>query len=178
MKYFLRGLCLFILFCLPTQVQAEIKAYFSPNGGCQEAVVAEINKAQKSINIAMYSFTSREIAQAVLTALERHVKVRIVLDKAQKNEHYSKSRYLISKGVDIKYHLGPGLMHNKFSVIDGQEVLTGSFNWTASAEKRNDENLLILTDKELAEKYTNQFKYLWSQSGEDGLKEVQSESKE
>jgi len=107
-------------------VQADIKVYFSPNGGCQEAVIREISKAQKSIDIAMYSFTTRDVAQALVEAKNRNVKVRIVLDKAQKNEHYSKSRYLISKGFDVKYHLGKGLMHNKFAVIDGTVLLTGS----------------------------------------------------
>jgi phosphatidylserine/phosphatidylglycerophosphate/cardiolipin synthase-like enzyme len=178
MKYFLRALCLFFLFAVSSLVYADTQVYFSPNGGCQGAVITEINKAQKSIDVAIYSFTSREIAQALVEAESRHIKVRIVLDKAQKNERYSKSRYLISKGLDVKYHSGPGLMHNKFAVIDGQVLLTGSFNWTASAEERNDENLLIILDKELSEKYADRFKRLWAESGEGEFTEVQSEGKE
>ena len=178
MKYFLIALILILNFSLSSVVNADSNVYFSPNGGCQEAVVNEINNAQKSVDIAMYSFTSRPIAQALVDAKIRQVKIRIVLDKAQKNERYSKSRYLISKGIDIKYHLGDGLMHNKFSVIDGQEVLTGSFNWTASAEKRNEENLLVITDKELSEKYSERFNRLWAESGDREFTEVQSEGKE
>ncbi len=178
MKFFLRAFGLFYLFAGSSLVYAQTQVYFSPNGGCQEAVVSEINKAQKSIDIAMYSLTSRDIAQALVEAKERHVKIRIVLDKAQKNERYSKSRYLISKGLDVKYDLGPGLMHNKFAVIDGQEVLTGSFNWTASADKRNEENLLVITDKELSGKYSERYERIWAGSGDGEFTEVQSEDKE
>ena len=100
----------------------------------------------------MYSFTSREIAQALIEAKKRDVKVKITMDNAQIKDHYSKSRYLAAKGFNIKFHMGPGLMHDKFAVIDDKEVLTGSFNWTTSAERKNAENLLIITNKELAHK--------------------------
>ncbi len=166
MKYFLSALSFLFLLGLTPLAHADTRAYFSPNGGCQDAVITEITKAQKSIDIAMYSITSREIAQAILKAKERNVKVRIVLDRSQIQEHFSKSRYLINKGIDVKFHLGPGLMHDKFAVIDDQVLLTGSFNWTVSADKKNAENLLVITDKELARKYTKEFKHLWNQSGQ------------
>ena len=164
MKYFLSGIILFQLFGFPSLVHAETKVYFSPNGGCQNAVISEISKAQKSIDIAMYSFTSREIAQELVKAKDRKVKIRIVLDKGQKTEEYSKSRYLIEKGFEVKYHSGDGLMHNKFAVIDGRVLLTGSFNWTASAEQRNEENLLIITDNGVIKKYAERFERLWKGS--------------
>ena len=155
-----------ILFILVPFVSfaSNSKVYFSPNGGCQEAVVTEISKAKKSIDIAMYSFTSREIAQELVKAKDRKVKIRIVLDKGQKTENYSKSRYLIEKDFEVKYHNGDGLMHNKFSVFDGKVLITGSFNWTAGAESKNEENLLIMTDKYLIKKYEDRFDYLWKSS--------------
>ena len=91
MKYLLSGIILFLLFGFPSLAHADTKVYFSPNGGCQEAVLSEISNAKKSIDIAMYSFTSREIAQALVEAQKRQVKIRIVLDKAQRNETYSKA---------------------------------------------------------------------------------------
>lgn len=151
---------------------AEPRVYFSPKGGCQEAVITEINKARETIDIAMYSFTSREIAQALIKAKKRDVKVRIAMDNDQIKDHTSKSRYLISKGITVKFHMGPGLLHDKFAVIDDKTVITGSFNWTNAADKKNAENLLILNDKSLAQKYKNQFKIIWSQSGESQLKEL------
>jgi phosphatidylserine/phosphatidylglycerophosphate/cardiolipin synthase-like enzyme len=171
MKYFLKGLILFFLINLTTLAHAETKVYFSPNGNCQEVIVTEINKAHTSIDVAMFAFTSREIAQALLEAQKREVKIKIVLDTAQIKDRYSKSRYLLGKGLNVKFRMGPGLMHNKFAVIDDRVVITGSFNWTVTADKKNSENLLVITDKELAQKYTKQFKYLWSQSGEGQSKE-------
>jgi len=171
MKYFLSGIITFLLFGFTSLVHADTKVYFSPNGGCQEAVIREISKAQKSIDIAMYSFTSREIVQELVKAKEKKVKIRIVLDKGQKTEEYSKSRYLISKGADVRFHLGTGLMHNKFALIDGRVVLTGSFNWTAAADQKNAENLLILTENGIAKKYVNQFERLWTESGNGELKD-------
>jgi len=178
MKYFLKLAGLLLLVCVASRAFADSKAYFSPNGGCQEAVATEIGKAQRSIDIAMYSFTSREIAQALVDAKKRQIKIRIVLDNAQIKEPFSKSRYLIGKGLNVKFALGPGLMHHKFALIDNRVLLTGSFNWTVSAEKKNAENLLILTDKELVSKYTKQFKHLWAQSGEGVFKEDKSETKD
>lgn len=166
MTYSLRCLIFLGLMILPTLSRAEIKVYFSPNGGCQQAIISEINKAQKSIDVAMYSFTSREIAQALVVARERHVKIRILLDIFEIKDHYSKSRFLINKGFAIKFHLGPGLMHDKFVVIDERVVVTGSFNWTITAETKNAENLLVINDKELARSYEKHFKHLWTQSGE------------
>ena len=178
MNYFLSSLCFFLLFFTAPIAHADTKVYFSPNGGCQEAVIREISKAQQSIDLAMYSITSREIAQALVKAKEREIKIRVVLDRSQTKEYYSKSKYLINKGLDVKFKLGPGLMHDKFAVIDGKVLLTGSFNWTASAEKKNAENLLVITDKEIAEKFAKQFKHLWNQSGQAEINEKGTKVKE
>jgi phosphatidylserine/phosphatidylglycerophosphate/cardiolipin synthase-like enzyme len=148
-------------------VAGDIKVYFSPNGGCQQAVISEIKKAAHTIDIAMYYLSSRDIAQALVKARENNVRVRIVLDQGQEIEPASKSSYFIKHGFDIRYHLGFGLMHNKFAIIDGRTLITGSFNWTLTAEERNEENLLIITDESTIEKYENRFNYLWSTSRED-----------
>ena len=175
MKHLLRGLALFFLISMTSLAHAETKVYFSPNGGCQEAIVTELNKAQKSIDIAMFSFTSREIANALIEAKQRHLKIRITLNIDQIKDPYSKCKFLVSKGINVKFHMGQGLMHNKFAVIDNLVVLTGSFNWTATAERKNSENLLIIRDEELAKADTKQFKHLWSQSGQGQIKVARPE---
>jgi phosphatidylserine/phosphatidylglycerophosphate/cardiolipin synthase-like enzyme len=87
--------------------------------------------------------------------------VRIVLDKSQETQDYSKSRYLIKRGFEVKYYTGQGLMHNKFAIIDNEVLITGSFNWTPTADRKNEENLLIMTDRWLIKKYAERFEYLW-----------------
>src|ERR1035437_11022315 len=154
---------LFFLFYLAqwSSGAQDIKVYFSPNGGCKQAVISEIRKASQTIDIAMYYLSSRDIAKALVQASDNNVRVRIVLDQSQEIESASKSGYLIKQGIKVRYHLGFGLMHNKFAIIDGKSLITGSFNWTLTAEERNEENLLIITDQETIEKYKERFKYLW-----------------
>lgn len=159
---------LLVIFLLTTDLDLgaaeNIKVYFSPNGGCQQAVISEIKKATQTIDIAMYYLSSRQIAQALVRSRENNVRVRIVLDQGQEIESASKSGYFIKHGFDIRYHLGFGLMHNKFAIIDGKTLITGSFNWTLTAEERNEENLLIITDEGTIEKYERRFQYLWDTS--------------
>ena len=150
--------------CLAADLPAKTRVYFSPNGGCQDAVIATIDNAKETIDIAMYYLTAREIAQTLVKAQERKVKVRIVLDQSQETQKYSKSHYLIKEGVDARYHVGPGLMHNKFVVIDGKILITGSFNWTPTADQKNEENMLIINDKKTIEEYAKRFEYLWKGS--------------
>ena len=135
--------------------------YFSPNGGAEDAIVDAIDRAKHTIDIAIYTFTSRPIARALLEAMDAGVKVRIVMDREQSRDRYSKYRYLKKRGVPIELHRGDGLMHNKFAVIDTQIVITGSFNWTASAELYNYENLLVINSPQLARIYEEEFTRLW-----------------
>ena len=141
------------------------KVLFSPNGGCQQAIVNEINGAVNSIDIAMYLLTSREISQALIDAKGRGVVIRIFLDQEQANTEYSKSRYLAGGGIAVRYYRGEGIMHNKFAIIDNRVLITGSFNWTPTADRKNQENLLIINDKDLIKEYSNRFELLWRAGG-------------
>ena len=161
---------LVLIVFFPHLLFADIKVYFSPNGGCQAAVISQIQKAHKTIDIAMYYFTSREIAQTLIKAKKRGVSIRMVLDRSQRGQIYSKSKYFIKKGLAVKYHEGSGLMHNKFAVIDGEVLVTGSFNWTATAEQKNEENLLVISGEDLSREYEKRFEYLWMGSGDRVLK--------
>jgi len=144
------------------------KVYFSPNGGCRDEVVSQISKARKSIDIAMYDFTSWPIAKELLKAKKSGVVIRIVLDKAQETQASSMRKYLTQKGFELRFHNGPGLMHNKFAIIDGQTLLTGSFNWTISADLKNEENLIVLTDAGVIRDYERRFEYIYRGSSKKG----------
>ena len=135
----------------------EIKVFFSPNGGCKQAVISEIRKATQTIDIAMYYLSSSQIAQALVKAQDNNVRVRVVLDQGQEIEHASKSTFLVKHGFQVRYHLGFGLMHNKFTIIDGRSLITGSFNWTLTAEEKNEENLLIISDNDVIKEYERRF---------------------
>ncbi|HOX06176.1 MAG TPA: phospholipase D family protein [Planctomycetota bacterium] len=138
----------------PVAVEAaNIRVCFSPRGGCTDAIVAELDKARESVLIQAYSFTSDRIAKAAVEAQRRGVKVRAVLDKSQRSEKFSELDFLARAGIPTRVDSRHAIAHNKVMVIDGETVITGSFNFTKAAEERNAENLLIIRDKKLAELY-------------------------
>ncbi len=130
------------------------QVYFSPHGGCTNAMINELNKAKDTVLIQAYSFTSAPIARAVLNAHKRKVRVEVVLDKSQKTQKYSSATFLFNLGIPVKIDSAHQIAHNKIIIIDGETVITGSFNFTKAAEESNAENLLVIRDKRLADLYT------------------------
>jgi len=141
---------------------AKTEVYFSLSDNPQKAIIKNINQAEAFINIAMYIFTDREIALPLVKAQERGVKVRLYLDKEQVDYKYSQSRLLVQKGIKTRISSNNYIMHNKFAIIDNRILLTGSYNWTFSANHRNDENLMVIDDPEIIEIFQNQFVNLWT----------------
>jgi len=141
---------------------AKTEVYFSLYDNPQKVIIKNINQAEAFINIAMYIFTDREIALPLVKARERGVKVRLYLDKEQVDYKYSQSRFLVQKGIKIRISTNNYIMHNKFAIIDNRILLTGSYNWTFSANNRNDENLMVIDDPEIIEVFQNQFVNLWT----------------
>ncbi len=141
---------------------ANTEVYFSLYDNPQKEIIKNINQAEAFINIAMYIFTDREIALPLVKARERGVKVRLYLDKDQVDYKYSQSRFLVQKGIKTKISSNNYIMHHKFAVIDNRLLLTGSYNWTFSANNRNDENLMVIDDPKIIEIFQNQFINLWT----------------
>ena len=139
---------------LPQDKPTAWEVYFSPRGGCTEAVIRELNKAKNTILVQAYSFTSAPIAKALLNAHKRGVKVEVILDKSQRTQKYSSATFLFNAGIPTKIDAAHAIAHNKVMVIDGETVITGSFNFTKAAEEQNAENLLIIRDTKLASIYT------------------------
>lgn len=134
-------------------ITAQVEVYFSPGGGCTAAIVREISAARKSIRVMAYSFTSADIARALVDAHKRGVAVEVVLDKSQRAEKYTSATFLANAGVSTFIDPVHAIHHNKVIVIDGGTVITGSFNFTKAAEERNAENLLVLRGGDLAARY-------------------------
>ncbi len=149
---------LFIIFSLPVFLHAEQatsdeQVYFSPKGGCTEAIVKNLDQAEKYVLVQAYSFTSKPIAEALVNAHKRGVKVKVLLDKSQRRGKGSKLGMLVDAGIPVSIDTKHSIAHNKVMIIDGVTVMTGSFNFTDAAEDKNAENLLVLHDKVVAKKY-------------------------
>lgn len=132
---------------------ARIAAYFSPRGGCTDAVVRQLDAAKESVLVQAYSFTSAPIAKAIVDAHKRGVKVQAILDKSQRTEKYSSATFLQNMGVPTFIDDKHAIAHNKVMVIDGHITITGSFNFTKAAEESNAENLLVIDDQDIARQY-------------------------
>ncbi|MCL1825379.1 MAG: phospholipase D family protein [Betaproteobacteria bacterium] len=148
----------------PLPPDATFDVGFSPRRGALEVVTKGIKSAKESILVASYSFTSKPIATALLAAHKRGIKVRVVTDAKGDSSKYTAARFLANRGVPVRFNDRYAIHHNKFMVIDGRHVETGSFNFSAAAADKNAENVLLLWNvKPLAEQYTAEWQRLWNE---------------
>jgi hypothetical protein len=155
----------FFIACTNTQAveltlnNTPAQVYFSPSGGATVAIVKEIGKAKSEILVQAYSFTSKEIAKALVDAHNRGVHTEIILDKSNKSQKYSAADFTFNMGIPTFIDAEHQIAHNKVMIIDKETVITGSFNFTKAAEEKNAENLLILKNKELAKIYIDNWNH-------------------
>lgn len=146
---------------------ASYQLGFSPGGQSLDVVLQGIASARASILVAAYSFTSKPVALALLQAHKRGVKVAVVADEKENGKRYSAVTFLANQGVPVRLNGNYAILHDKFMVIDGAHVQTGSFNYSAAAVDRNAENVLLLWNvRPLAEEYAREWQKLW-QGGRD-----------
>lgn len=136
-----------------------IAVHFSPNGGCTETIVRELGRAKQTVLVQAYSFTSAPIAEALVSAFKRGVKVQVILDKSQRSERYSSTDFVAHAQIPTFIDAKHAIAHNKIIIIDGETVLTGSFNFTKAAGEHNAENLLVIHDAGLAAQYAENWKH-------------------
>ena len=169
---------IFIIFHLTLTLAsgADVEVYFSPNGGATNAIVDEIDRAQREILIQAYTFTSAPIASALITARTRGITVEAILDKSNIKQGYSSMTTLENAGIPVYIDEHVKIAHSKIMIIDGREIITGSFNFTMAAEYHNAENLVILrNDPALVIKYMANFRWRLSlshQANETGQGEL------
>jgi len=138
----------------------KVEVYFSPDDRVVNRIVELINSANKSIYFAFFVFTHEDIANALIRATRRGVIVLGVIEE-QSIQGISDTRkiydQLLANDVGVKPDINPDLMHCKLLIIDNKTVVTGSFNPTYHAERKNDENLIIIHNSEIAKHYAEWF---------------------
>lgn len=142
-----------------------IEIYFSPEDGTLEHILAAVSNAQESIYFMAYSFTTDELAQALIERASSGVSVAGVFDKDQYHTNSgSEFDTLSNAGIDVRLDGNPRLMHHKVFIIDHQTVITGSYNFSRNAEENNDENTLIIHNQDIAAKYMAEFQRIYDSS--------------
>jgi phosphatidylserine/phosphatidylglycerophosphate/cardiolipin synthase-like enzyme len=144
-------------------IQAEVLGvYFTPPVGAAAAIVRTIDASEREVLVQAYGFTHNAIAQALVRAHQRGVRVYVLLDKKSEKTNRYVIDMLTQAQVDLRYDGKHAIAHNKVMVIDESVVITGSFNFTNSAETRNAENLLLLKSGELARRYKSEWQIHWA----------------
>ncbi|MFL7791181.1 MAG: phosphatidylserine/phosphatidylglycerophosphate/cardiolipin synthase family protein [Anaerolineae bacterium] len=137
--------------------QIEVENYFAPEDTVATQVIAEIRNAKSRIRFMAFTFTSDEIADALLERAQAGVVVQGVIEDRNAEGDYSQYDRLLQDIPDIFPDGNPYIMHHKVIIIDEETVILGSYNFTASAEERNDENVLIIHDPEVAALFVQEF---------------------
>ncbi len=143
---------------------ARVVTLFSPDSDVTSRVVSVIEQAGTSIDLMAFTITSDPIADALVAAHGRGVRVRGVVERRNGRATGSELAKLQSAGVDVREDGNCYIMHNKSFVVDGQTVITGSFNWTRAAQQSNDENAIFVEDPWLADRYADEFERVYAQA--------------
>lgn len=136
----------------------KVNICFTPPSGCGALIVQQVSLAKKSIYVQAFNFYSWPIARELIKAKQRGVDVRLILDKTNNENPKSQAGLVMKEGIEVVIDSIQGIAHNKVMIIDEAKVITGSFNFSDSADTRNAENVLLIDDPEVAKSYLKNWK--------------------
>src|SRR6266508_4182192 len=143
---------------------AQVEVYFSPEDGVAKYVLGRLNAAKKSIHLMAFSYTANTIADAMIAKVKAGLPVRGVFERQNAGGTGSAFSRLRQGGVDVLEDGNCYILHHKVIIIDERTVIPGSYNFTGSAERDNDENLVIVDDAALARAYLDEFQRVYAQA--------------
>ncbi|GAB4538791.1 MAG: phospholipase D-like domain-containing protein [Anaerolineales bacterium] len=142
----------------------EMQVYFSPDDGAQAHLLEALNAAQESVYFMAFSFTSNEVGAVVLQKAEEGLSVRGVMEEEQVKSNIGTEYDAFKQaGLNVRIDGNAGQMHHKVIIIDERVVVFGSYNFTNSAETRNDENMVIIDNAEIASYFVGEFQTVYAQ---------------
>ncbi len=136
-----------------------VESYFCPEDICAGKVAGLIDNSNSSILFMVYSFTHKGIANSLILKSMEGKDIRGVIDSSSDKETFS---LLKAQGIDVKIDAKKGIMHHKVFIIDNETVITGSFNPTYNADTRNDENIMVIHNRDVAAAYLEEFERVWN----------------
>jgi len=143
---------------------ARVEVYFSPQDGVAKHVLQRLDAAKKSIHFLTFSYTADSTAEAMVAQAQAGLQVHGVFESQNAGGTGSAFSRLRQGGVDVLEDGNCYILHHKVIIIDERTVITGSYNFTGSAEKDNDENLVIVDDPNLARAYLDEFARVYAQA--------------
>jgi phosphatidylserine/phosphatidylglycerophosphate/cardiolipin synthase-like enzyme len=144
--------------------QTNVEVYFSPEDGVAKHVLQRLAAAKQSIHFMTFSYTSSAIADAMVAQAQAGMPVHGVFERQNAGGTGSAFGRLRQGGVDVLEDGNCYILHHKVIIVDARTVITGSYNFTNSAERDNDENLMIVDDPKLARAYLDEFDRVYAQA--------------
>jgi phosphatidylserine/phosphatidylglycerophosphate/cardiolipin synthase-like enzyme len=129
-------------------------------------LVALLSSATKTVYVLAYSLTLDELGEALVAAQDRGVEIYVAMDESQAANQGGEFDRLVAAGVPVRLDNEGGLMHHKVMIIDEAIAVTGSYNFSANAERNNDENTLVIHNADLASEFIDEFWRIWDLSME------------
>lgn len=136
-------------------------AYFSPGKQCVNQIISLIKSARNSIDVCVFTISDDRISEQLVQTHKNNIKVRILSDNDKSTDTGSDVDYFIKEGLDVRLDTTPDHMHHKFAIFDNSTLVNGSFNWTRSASRYNQENILVTKDKELISRFSSAYENIW-----------------
>lgn len=144
------------------EVQQE-SVYFSPGEECLQAIINNIRGAKNNIRICLFTISDNRISDELISKHRRGVNVKIISDNDKMYDKGSDIEQLHRAGIPIRLDVTDKHMHHKFALFDNHITLTGSYNWTRSAERYNHENVLITDSYKVLREFEKEFDSLWDE---------------
>lgn len=141
--------------------QSQASVHFSPGEECRRKLKDLLHSARLQIDICVFTISDNRLSEAIIAAHQRGVSVRVITDNDKAFDKGSDIAELIRAGVALRKDSSPYHMHHKFAVFDNNLLVNGSFNWTRSASKYNQENILVSNSPAAVQPYIQQFEQLW-----------------
>ena len=142
---------------------ASVEVYFAPDDGVESVIVDLLDSAKESVDFLAFSFTSNPLGDAVRRAADAGLSVRGVLDEDQGASNIGSELTMFrAEDLDVRLDGNPGQMHEKVFVVDGEMVVLGSYNFSRNANETNDENVLIIRNRTIAQEFVREFERIYS----------------
>ncbi|MBD2040837.1 phospholipase D-like domain-containing protein [Microcoleus sp. FACHB-672] len=142
----------------------SVQVLFAPEDKVSSKLLPLINNAKSSIRFMAFSFTHEQLGAAMLNRAKAGVDVQGIFEKNGSETEYSELPKFYCAGMPVRQDSNPSAFHHKVIVIDNNTVITGSYNFSNNADRRNDENVVILNNGEIAKEYLSEFNTRWAES--------------
>ena len=139
----------------------ESRVFFSPGDDCPEIICRLFEKAEQTVDICVFTITDDRVTQAIRDAYVRGVNIRVITDNDKALDPGSDVDRMSGLGIPLRVDKSPHHMHHKYAIFDKTTTLTGSYNWTRSADRHNEENFLTTDDPSITRPFIGHFEKLW-----------------